>query len=570
MNRILSFLILFFASVDIHLFVYPSLSRSLMAGFFIAIFGIFIAALSLKNGLHNRLLSNNILAISWIVYIAIHSFIFPSENYKVLYLLVTIFWGIILSISINQRLADWKFIQNTVIGISILNIIAIILQLAGFIPSNNPYFPITGCAENPSETAIYLTCCLVIVCSRLKVQRKSVICKVLFLSIILCLLLLKCRTAILGCAVILAYYLYQDSKYIFIKLSAFKQKATYLGIGFILVSLLIGLYNYKQGSSKGRLFIWETSLNMISEMPMGYGYGLYEKNYNLKQASLYNMGKMSKNEIENANYISVAYNDILEHGVEGGFIGSLFLVLFFFHTILIAYRNHDDEGFIMVVALLLMSMMNYETNAIQVWALLMAVYGKIASNAGYEVFESSRHKTASVIILLASLLLCIKEFSFIKAQLKLAEYKNSDKCSNACVLDDSPNGLKNTIGTSEAFYKMRAVTQMNYGNFNKALIDLNVARQYTSSPEIFYLLHICYMKIGNWAKDIEVLKTLMGILPHSLRPRLLLMQCYDNTGNINEALKYAHGIMKKEVKIKSENANIIKEQAKEYLLKHEK
>lgn len=504
------------------------------------------------------------------VYVAIYSTFIPSENYKVLYLLITILWGVILSISISQKLIDWRFIQNSIIGISIVNILAIVLQFIGFMPSANPYFLITGCAENPSETAIFLTCCLVIVFSRLKERKEIILYKVLLFVIILCLFMLRCRTAIIGCVIISAYYLYQDRKLYLKNLSEFKQRTISLFIGLIFISLLTGLYKYKQDSSEGRLFIWKTSLNMLLDMPMGYGYGLYEKNYNLKQASLYNMGKMSKDEIENANYITVAYNDIIEHGVEGGIIGSLFFVLFFIYTMLIAYKKHDEEGFILIMTVLLMSMINYITNAIQVWVLLTSVYGKIVSNTDKEIIESPKHKITSLVILSISVLLCVKELTFIKTQFKLAKYKKSERSCNTSNLDNSLDRLQKTIGTSEAFYKTRAVDQMNSGNFNKALIDLNVARQYTSSPEIYYLLHICHMKIGDEVKDIEVLKTLMGILPHSLRPRLLLMQCYDNTGNINEALKYAHGIMKMEVKIKSENANVIKEQAKEYLLKHEK
>lgn len=332
----------------------------------------------------------------------------------------------------------------------------------------------------------------------------------------------------------------------------------------------IGLFCFKQGSSNGRLFIWKTSLGMIYERPVGYGYGLFERNFNLRQASLYNLGLMSEKEAGNANFISVAYNDLLEHGVEGGVIGGLFFGLFLILTMLKSYWNHDKEVFIMFLSLTVMSMTNYVTDAIPVWVLLMVVYAKIASNTGREHYVTHNHNSVAILILLLSIYLCCKELSFTKAQFELAQYDKSADDNSIPIATGRLDKMQNTIGTSEAFYKKRAVANMKSGNFSKALADLNAARRFTSSPDVYYLLHICYMKLGDVANGLESLETLSGILPHTLRPKLLLMRCHADGGYMTSALADARRILEMDIKAESKEAYAIKKQARDFLMKYDK
>lgn len=64
---------------------------------------------------------------------------------------------------------------------------------------------------------------------------------------------------------------------------------------------------------------------MIAENPFkGYGYGLFERNYNLKQASYFANQTSSNTERRNASFVAMAYNDYLEQTIEGGILGLLF------------------------------------------------------------------------------------------------------------------------------------------------------------------------------------------------------------------------------------------------------
>lgn len=87
----------------------------------------------------------------------------------------------------------------------------------------------------------------------------------------------------------------------------------------------IHLYQIKNNSADGRLLIWKLSTKMIAENPFkGYGYGLFERNYNLKQASYFANQTSSNTERRNASFVAMAYNDYLEQTIEGGILGLLF------------------------------------------------------------------------------------------------------------------------------------------------------------------------------------------------------------------------------------------------------
>lgn len=73
----------------------------------------------------------------------------------------------------------------------------------------------------------------------------------------------------------------------------------------IVIPLSSQLYNAKKASADGRKLIWKLSAQMIPEKPLtGYGYGFFEKEYNLHQANYIKIGKASPEELINAVQLS--------------------------------------------------------------------------------------------------------------------------------------------------------------------------------------------------------------------------------------------------------------------------
>ena len=151
-------------------------------------------------------------------------------------------------------------------------------------------------------------------------------------SIILCLIaliLLQCRTAFIGTAVCIILILNHQYQLLHKLQNKFSKPILIIIVATTLCLTAIAftlLYHSKQASSDGRLFIWKISLQAIAQKPiLGSGYGQFEHDYNLAQAKYFATGTATQQEIRNASYVHMSYNEFLENLFEGGIIG---LVLF--------------------------------------------------------------------------------------------------------------------------------------------------------------------------------------------------------------------------------------------------
>ena len=142
-------------------------------------------------------------------------------------------------------------------------------------------------------------------------------------------MLLKSRSAYIGLFIIIAinilcYYTEFDKKRLLLSLGILST------LTFILIA---GLAQTKKASSEGRILIWKLSAQMALEKPLGCGYGLFEKNYNIYQSTYFSKGCSNSTEKENADHVFMPYNDTLEHAIEGGGIGACFYLLIYIYVI---------------------------------------------------------------------------------------------------------------------------------------------------------------------------------------------------------------------------------------------
>ena len=81
---------------------------------------------------------------------------------------------------------------------------------------------------------------------------------------------------------------------------------------------------------------------MIFEEPGGYGYGLFDKNYNIAQEEYFSSKTNTTfEERKNARHVITGYNDYIEQSIEGGIAGGLFITAFYALFILTSIRNKD-------------------------------------------------------------------------------------------------------------------------------------------------------------------------------------------------------------------------------------
>ena len=216
------------------------------------------------------------------------------------------------------------------------------LQQIGILGSANEFFTVTGTYINPNVTAMFLAMSIpstayLFYNGKRKLHRTVAL--LVFVSTCIALGLLNCRTAFIGSAV--ATIIILNNQYSLLhKLNQKFSNAMVacFVVGCLTLVTLAGnwLYHFKQASSDGRAFTWKICLGMITDKPItGYGYGRFTYAYNLAQAAYFAKGLGTAQEIMNADYVHICYNDFLEKIVDGGILGLLIYIAFIGSILLI-------------------------------------------------------------------------------------------------------------------------------------------------------------------------------------------------------------------------------------------
>jgi Lipid A core - O-antigen ligase and related enzymes len=262
----------------------------------------------------------------WGMYIAINTvFRDVNEAYFTTYLLTFFLVGISLYYFVKNDFIRPSFLYLPLALIGVTESMVTLLQYLHFIESHSSFFAVTGTSDNPNITAMAITLSIP-ACIEITRQLKKPLryITLLFWGIIVAaLLMLQCRSALLGAVVVAFLYSVVHARW-----SISKLKVTYLAIVAVCVVGMIAFTLYlnhsKQASADSRLTIWKVSGEMIAKKPLtGYGYGLFQREYNLQQADYFNREPRSEAERMNAGYTAMAYNEYLEHTVMGGFPGGL-------------------------------------------------------------------------------------------------------------------------------------------------------------------------------------------------------------------------------------------------------
>ncbi len=550
-----------FAVFDTQLFVYPSLSRYLILEIGILIIAFIYLCYILKYK-YIWITKYHLFIIAWIGYILVHFIIVQSgEQYRTVYLCTTLLLIFILANIQKARLISRHMTENVLLIVCCIQAFYVLSQKLGIIDSGSIYFETTGCNENPTVTALYLVGCLPMIVTRIKTSNKVYL--PLLIVVLIAIMLLRCRTAYLGVIVqilILCIIVVRRRR-----LSIQVKPVLFAVMCLILFALLtvIGMrmYSMKKDSADSRVLVWSLSAKMVADNPIGYGYGLFEKYYNLRQADYFKHEQSSISERRNADAVNMPYNDYLEHGVEGGIIGVLFLITFYAVMINKSIRQKDNEALMVFLSFAVMSLFNFVYTSIAPWLQLMCYSAFIIDDNEYSCKKQRSARNFAFLILVPFAMLMYKVCVMTSAQLKLKQL-DSDIQTGVNVEDKEFAELETHIGTSEAFWKIRAIGNIRLNKYKDAINNIHTARKYSSAPELFRMEYYCQNRQG-WANvAIGILDTLYYMQPHKLYTKYQLMQHYVSNNQVDNALFYADDILSTGYKIKTQQAIIITRTAK--------
>ncbi|MBR6286769.1 MAG: O-antigen ligase family protein [Bacteroidaceae bacterium] len=449
--------------------------------------------------------------------------------------------------------------------VAAVHIAYMVLQFLGIVKSESIYFPLTGANENPTSTALFLVGCVPLIVSRMKRSENNKVYLFLLLSLLMSVIALRCRTAYIGLAVETVIYMVLSVKSRISDIHLHKKILGIIAILMLCSAFGAKVYDMKKDSADGRLLIWKLSAEMVIDRPLGYGYGLFAKNYNQKQAEYFSCGCGSEVEKRNANFVPTSYNDFLEHGVDGGIIGLLFILTFYVVMIRSSIKKRMGEETIVFIAFAVMSLTNFVNASIQVWYCLMLYSAFVATSQ--EPYNTPVYFRKIVMVLLAFIsviLLCfLSRMSY--AQFLLRQIR--EKCSVEAVSDRHFAEIENCVGTSEAYWTQRAKNCMALQDYENASAYLQNAMLYTSSMSVIYQQYHCYKALDNKKKSADCLMRIHRTVPSLLWPIYLLMRDCEEEHDMVCAKRYAHEILSTDIKINNDKAEIIKQEARNLLEK---
>ncbi len=560
------------SAVDTKLFIYNSLSFSMLEiiGTVLLLFSICI--LCFKNGIESILKifdirRNNSINIVYIymAYMLIFHITVPCEIYRTYYLLGNLLLCLTIYISLKLRVLNWDFISNIFILLICINLVYVYAQWIGITQSHSSFFKVSGISDNPSVSAIFLSASSFILFRRLAGPDKSDFSNfkywALLFLIIHAIIILKCRTAVVGLLLYpIIYYFLRDKK--------ITTKYVLVMFLFLIVILSILGLDYKIDSTSGRLLVWKISLSLLSTNLLGLGYGTFERNYNLAQSEYFNSEERPIAEVMNADHVFMPYNDLVEHAIDSGILGAILFLTFWGLVIYKAFSLKRVHEFAGLMSLFIMSMINFVYTSVESMLLISCLSGLIffeSDEKGQNLNKQSvRYHSGRLVfpmILFLCCFLAIRESQMIYGQYKL---KNIVEEIKAGFLPDENkfSSIQNSINTSEAFYTEYAKYHISKDSYHQALDKLNIASRYSSSSKIFVMKSYCYQEQGEYEKAVVELCKLKYMMPHHLFPNLLLMRVNNRFGKRDEAVKYADVLIGMPLKISSSEADKIIEEAK--------
>ncbi|NRS87711.1 O-antigen ligase [Flavobacterium sp. 7E] len=523
----------------------------------------------------------------WCLYILFHYQFLGGSSGIVIYYTIHFLFICSASELFRIKYLSYKILINGVIGFATLESLYCISQYFGWLNSLNSFFKVTGSWNNPNVTGIFLalTTPFFYYSFSKKLKKFYFIC---FITLLIALYLLKCRTAFIG--ILVTAIVYFVLEYDLINWNKIK-KNRFVIILILIVSVVVLiptfnlLYNSKKSSADGRKLIWKISTKMVIEKPLfGYGYGSFEKEYNLAQILFIEKGNITEDEMQNAGYVILPHNEILQNAVEGGLFG-LILIFLFIRSLIISIKERKKEiieieqnpenkyqrfnfAYAGVIAFTIMSMFNFATQGIPVMTMLSLYAAIIISQSStiplpkgisnkFQIctFSFQISKIILCLFLLFSLVLTAK----IDRQNKKADLLKNDRKYNEAL--QILCKIQTDVKQNPDYWKNLASINFKLNNYAAAISSIKKAKVSSTNPELFLGAGICYEKMGQYPSAINEFRNLVNSKPSKFKYRFLLMQAYLQNNDSLNAIKTAQGILDLQPKIPSRKVQYYKKMA---------
>lgn len=460
-----------------------------------------------------------------------------------------------------------------------------ILQFTGKMQSNT-IFKVVGNFGNPGLLSQYLSILFIwfLTVVLFNHQHKGLkIASAVFCSIALVFIIFLFNRAswiiLIVCVPLLLHFRFGIFSF-FTKLSLPKKTSIVVVLLLLAGAAVPILYGLKKDSSDGRLFIWKRTAELIKDHPItGVGYDAFSPHFNSYQAAYFKLQPNDEANAHIADNIGYAFNEFLQVMSETGILGLLaFIAIFIFSIVQLAKykpsKSINDESFqtiaiVVIIAFVILSFVAYPFRVIGISPLFF-IFLSIASLNDKQLFsfniEQSKLKLLSGVLIITLFAFVIYEKS------QLTAYSDWHKATVAI-----------ESGNNDAFMKMEELYHSlehdklflyNYGtelslagNYSKSSEILEKAKPTLNNYNILAYLGNDYEALGHLDKAIECFEKADNQIPSRIYTKFRLFRLYDKVKD-PRAVLMARKVVEMPAKGLSDNVDILRQKAKEYLYLH--
>jgi len=471
-----------------------------------------------------------------------------------------------------------KFVTAIVIS-CVFNFIVALLQLAGFLPTIDSAFLISGAFINPAECAGFTAATIPLAFSLFLSRRKSnPYSLIAFISIplILLVLLTKSRTAIISLLIPVGIF------YAYFNFHRIKKRVIFsvciISLAFV---SMFALYEMRTQSVDGRFLIWKVLTAMVDDnVVFGKGSGYVEAKYNLYQSDYFKSGNGTAQEKILASNNFYAFNEYYRFLIELGVFGLTVFLLIIVELFRKSYRTlkteHDKNCLLnasmlgTVLVILLFSLFSYPFRTTSTTVLFFVTIA--LTNSLVEMNTTKRTKRTRPWIVPFMFVIFVFLFTnIIKTYVSVKKWTKMSKNTIAQEADiKSFDNIFLTLANHHSFLYNYGAVHAASGNFGKALAIFDKAKEYHNSSDLYCHIARCQTGLKHYEDAEENFKTAISMVPNALTPQFLLFDFYRTTEQHASAREQAAKILAAPVKVQTGMAIAIKREVEMYLLKKDR
>lgn len=334
------------------------------------------------------------------------------------------------------------------------------------------------------------------------------------------------------------------------------------------IAVSTGLYFIKAGSADGRAIIYLISVLSIMHYPfLGSGVGCFFHQY-AEEMAQFSMRYPGFN-MQSADVLDYAFNDLLRIGVEQGLVGIGFALL----VICLAFQSLRNKGRILrmgFLALLIFSLFSYPFELLPYQLIMVLILTYAGTNNSICIHKELKPQLIHrFFIPTCSLLLMILVAIFVFHQIDRrtkaeADYKMMAGITDNAFIDDYYELLPLITENPRFFFDFGKMLARQ-GRYNDSNAILKRGALVSNDP-MFYVIQ------GNNYRDMDAYKeaelaylTAFHVLPNRLYPLYQLMCLYELIGDDGKTKDMAQRIKNFNVKIESPATQEMKTKAQKIL-----